>query len=230
MTTAHKPTILIIDDENQIRRLLKVVLEGAGYQVYEADNGQLGLSEVAHRRPDVVILDLGLPDMEGIEVLRRLREWSAIPVLILSVRETPEEKVAALDLGADDYVTKPFESAELLARLRALQRRSQTGEESPAMVIENLSVDLANHQVFVNKKEVKLTPTEFALLRILVKNAGKIVTQKHILREVWGPKSEEQSQYTRVYMTHLRKKLTTAGFPSEHIRTESGIGYRLIVW
>lgn len=219
---------LVIDDEIQMRRLLRLVLEGDGYKVYEAEDGAGGLREAAQRRPDVVVLDLGLPDMQGQDVLRQLREWSKTPVLILSVREGPEEKIAALDLGADDYVTKPFESGELLARLRALQRRGQTGEASPVIVVGPLEVDLAAHRVTVRGQEVRLTPTEFALLGILARHAGRVVTQRQILREVWGPQAEERGQYTRVYMTHVRKKLTAAGLNFEQIRTEPGIGYRLL--
>ena len=219
---------LVVDDEIQMRRLLRMVLEGDGYRVFEADDGAGGLREAALRRPDVVVLDLGLPDMPGNDVLRRLREWSSTPVLILSVREDPGDKIAALDLGADDYVTKPFESGELLARLRALQRRGHTGEESPVIVAGSLLVDLASHRAAVSGKEVRLTPTEFALLAILARHAGRVVTQRQILREVWGPQAEERGQYTRVYMTHLRRKLADAGLDSERIRTEPGIGYRLL--
>lgn len=220
---------LIVDDEIQMRRLLRLVLEGDGYKVFEADDGAAGLREAAQRRPDVVVLDLGLPDMPGVDVLRKLREWSTTPVLILSVREDPAEEIAALDLGADDYVTKPFESGELLARLRALQRRGHTGEESPVIVVGALAVDLAAHTASVRGKEAHLTPTEFSLLAILARHAGRVVTQRQVLREVWGPQAEERGQYTRVYMTHLRKKLAAAGLDADRIRTEPGIGYRLLV-
>jgi len=222
------PSVLVIDDEPQIRRLLRVVLEGDGYKVFDAENGQLGLHEAAHRRPDLVILDLGLPDIGGLDVLKRLREWSTTPVLVLSVREQPDEKIAALDCGADDYVTKPFEAGELLARLRALQRRAQSGTEAPVIALGILRIDLAGHTVQVGTKTVHLTPTEFALIAILARHAGRVVTQRQLLREVWGPHAEEQSQYTRVYMTHLRRKLADAGFNPQHLRTEPGIGYRLL--
>ena len=226
--SANSGVILIVDDEIQIRRLLRLALESVGYKVYEADRGQAGLSEAAHRRPDVVILDLGLPDMDGLEVLKRLREWSQIPVLILSVREGPDDKIAALDRGADDYLTKPFDTGELLARLRALLRRTQSGEEAPVLVFQELELDLAAHLVKVHQKEVQLTPTEYAILKQLAVHAGKVVTQRQLLREVWGPQAEEQAQYLRVYMTHLRKKLTTAGLTTIEIRTEKGIGYRFM--
>jgi two-component system KDP operon response regulator KdpE len=220
---------LIIDDEKQIRRLLRLALEGADLQVYEAETGQAGLAEVVNRRPDVVLLDLGLPDMEGLKVLQRLREWSDVPVLILSVRDDPEEKVEALDAGADDYVTKPFDTAELLARIRAAQRRSLTEIGEPVFVAGALCVDFAARQVRLNGSEVKLTPTEYALLRVLVQNAGKVVTHRQLLRTVWGEKAESQAQYLRVYVTHLRKKLQTNGNASGLIRTEVGIGYRLSI-
>ena len=184
-------------------------MEAADLQVYEAETGQAGLSEVVNRRPDVVLLDLGLPDMEGLKVLQRLREWSDVPVLILSVRDDPEEKVEALDAGADDYVTKPFDTAELLARIRAAQRRSLTEIGEPVFVSGALCVDFAARQVRLNGSEVKLTPTEYALLRVLVQNAGKVVTHRQLLRTVWGEKAESQAQYLRVYVTHLRKKLQT---------------------
>lgn len=222
-------TALIIDDEKQIRRLLRLALEGADHQVYEAATGQAGLSEIALRRPDVVLLDLGLPDMEGATVLRRLREWSDVPVLILSVRDDAEEKVAALDAGADDYVTKPFDTAELLARVRAAQRRSLTETGDPVFNSGSLCVDFSARQVKLNGVEIKLTPTEYSLLRVLVQNAGKVVTHRQLLRTVWGEKSESQAQYLRVYVTHLRKKLETDTSSPSLIKTETGIGYRLSV-
>jgi two-component system KDP operon response regulator KdpE len=218
---------LVIDDEPPIRRLLRLTLEPQGYRVFEADNAQLGLQEAAARRPDVIILDLGLPDMDGLAVLKRLREWSQTPVLVLTVRDRESDKVATLDAGADDYLAKPFGTAELLARLRAVQRRAPEAHEEPVFVSGNLAVDLAARTVTVNKQEVHLTATEYALLHELVRHAGKVVTHKQLLRAVWGPNAESQSQYLRVYITHLRKKLetTTSG---KLIQTEPGIGYRLL--
>ena len=175
----------------------------------------------------MVLLDLGLPDMEGIKVLRRLREWSDVPVLILSVRDEADEKVAALDAGADDYVTKPFDTAELLARVRATQRRSLTETGEPVFQSGPLVVDFAARQVKFNGVEVKLTPTEYSLLRVLVQNAGKVVTHRQLLRTVWGEKAESQAQYLRVYVTHLRKKLEADENTPSLIKTEVGIGYRL---
>ena len=226
---SEKPTALVIDDERQIRKLLRIVLEEEGCRVLESDSGRHGLSEIALHRPDVVLLDLGLPDMDGLAVLQRLREWSRVPVLILSVRDGPEDKVAALDAGADDYVTKPFDSAELLARLRAIQRRVPLGTEDPYFQAGHLAIDFNTHSVTVNGREVKLTSTEYALLKVLAQHAGKVVTHKQILREVWGPNAENQSQYLRVYMTHLRKKIEIPDRPEKLLKTESGIGYRLIL-
>jgi len=222
-------TALVIDDEPQIRKLIRILLEQENYRALESDNGRHGLSEVALRRPDVVLLDLGLPDMDGLVVLERLRQWTQVPVLVLSVRDGPEDKVAALDAGADDYVTKPFESTELLARLRAIRRRASTGAENAHFEAGHLTVDFDSHIVKVQGHEVKLTATEYALLKLLAINAGKVVTQKQLLREVWGPNAEQQSQYLRVYMMHLRKKIEIPEAPDRLLRTESGIGYRLVV-
>ena len=221
-------SILVIDDEAPIRRLLRLTLEPQGYQIHEAENGELGLQAAAARRPDVIILDLGLPDMEGVAVLKRLREWSKTPVLVLSVRDREADKVAALDNGADDYLTKPFGTEELLARLRAVQRRAPEAHEQPVFVSGDLKVDLATREVTLKGKEVRLTATEYALLHELVRHAGKVVMHAQLLRSVWGPNSESQSQYLRVYITHLRKKLETPG-SGKLIQTEPGIGYRLLV-
>ena len=222
-----KPIALIIDDEPPIRRLLRLTLEPQDYIVCEAETGQLGLQEAAAKRPNVILLDLGLPDLDGLTVLKRLREWSQTPVIVLTVRDSEVDKVAALDHGADDYLTKPFGTAELLARLRAVQRRAPEAHEEPICVIGDLQVDFVGHTVKVRNHDISLTATEFALLRVLAQHAGKVVTHKHLLRTVWGPQAEAQSQYLRVYITHLRKKLET---DSGHklIQTEPGIGYRLL--
>ena len=222
-----KTTALIIDDEIQIRRLLRVALEATGYTVHDAENGQQGLSETALRRPDVIILDLGLPDLDGLAVLKRLREWSTTPVVVLTVRDGDEDKVAALDAGADDYVTKPFSTAELLARLRAAQRRAQPREESSVFRHGDLEVDVVAHLAKRAGHELKLSATEWALLALLIRHAGRVLTHRQILREVWGPKAEEHRQYLRVYFTHLRKKIERDSAHPELIRTEPGIGYRL---
>lgn len=221
------PTALVIDDEIQIRRLLRVALEAVDYTVREAAAGQPGLQEIAHHRPDIVLLDLGLPDMDGLEVLRRLREWSRVPVVILSVRGSDAEKVAALDAGADDYVTKPFSTTELLARLRAAQRRARPADERPVFVSGGLRVDLAERTIQRDGVEVKLTAIEWSLLSLLIRNVGRILTHRQILREVWGPQAEEHREYLRVYFTHLRKKIERDPARPELIVNEPGIGYRM---
>jgi two-component system, OmpR family, KDP operon response regulator KdpE len=223
-----KPSALIIDDEIQMRRLLRVALEGAGYVIHEAENGALGLQAIALCRPDVVLLDLGLPDGDGVAVLRRLREWSQTPVVVLTVRDADADKVAALDAGADDYVTKPFSTPELLARLRAAQRRAQPREESAVFSHEGLVVDLAARTVTRDGSEVKLSATEWAILSLFIRHAGRILTHPQILREVWGPKAEEHREYIRVYLTHLRKKVERDPSRPRLIINEPGIGYRLV--
>lgn len=224
----EKTTALLIDDERQIRRLLRLVLEEQNYRVLEADSGRQGLAEAAQRKPDVILLDLGLPDMDGHEVLQRLREWSGVPVLILSVRDGPDDKVLALDAGADDFVTKPFEPAELLARLRAIQRRGSTNLDEAFFQSGQLTIDFVSRTVAVNGAEVRLTATEYALLKVLAQHAGRVVTHAQLLREVWGPNSEEHSQYLRVYVNHLRKKIDSGAGDEKLLRTETGIGYRLL--
>jgi len=214
---------LIIDDEVQIRRLLRLALEARGYVVSEAENGRLGLQEAVFQRPDVILLDLGLPDMDGIEVLKNLREWSAVPVLVLSVRDQEDVKVMALENGADDYVTKPFSTVELVARLTVIQRRHH-GNDSPEICVGPLTLHLDRHEVVLAGETVKMTPTEFAFLRALASHAGKIVTQRQLLREVWGQSGDGQTQYLRVYANHLRKKLGDKLV----ISNEPGIGYRLL--
>ena len=221
-----KPVALIIDDEAQIRRLLRIALEGENYQVHEAENGQQGLIEIANRKPAVILLDLGLPDMDGLEVLKRLREWSEVAVVVLTVRGDEQEKVAALDAGAEDYVTKPFSTPELLARLRAAQRKTRPAEEISVFKNGDLIVDLTSHVVTQADREIKLTATEYALLRLFVRHPGRVLTHRYILREIWGPKSEEHRQYLRVYVTHLRQKIEPNPASPSLIRTEPGIGYR----
>ena len=220
-------SVLIVDDEMQIRRLLRVVLEAGGYRVLEAANGPDGLAEAAQRNPDVIILDLGLPGMDGLTVLKRLREWSRAPVLVLSVQEGDVDKVSALDNGADDYMTKPFSTAELLARLRVLQRHAQPEADNAVFHSGHLQVDLAARLVTVKGQEVKLTPTEYSFLRLLVRHAGKVVTHKQILKEVWGPAYGGQTHYLRVYVAHLREKIEADPARPELVLTEPGVGYRL---
>ena len=223
-----KNDILVIDDEIQIRRLLRLTLEAAGFKVREAASGRAGLDEMVGRAPDAVVLDMGLPDLSGLEVLKQLREWSRVPVLVLTVLAGESDKLAALDAGADDYLTKPFGSAELTARLRAILRRAPTEAELSAVGFGDITVDFVSRIVRRTGKDVKLTPKEYALLRLLVLHRGKVVTHQHILRELWGPKSEENTHYLRVHMTHLRQKLEADPHRPRHLKTESGIGYRLV--
>jgi two-component system KDP operon response regulator KdpE len=218
--------ILVIDDELSIRRLLQVLLEGAGHTIIPAEDASHGLHSLAVEKPDLLILDLGLPDMDGLEALRRLREWTAVPVLVLSARSDPADKVKALDLGADDYLTKPFDSTELLARLRALLRRITPAEEQTTITLGALSVNLAERAALVRGETIPLTPIEFSLLAQLARHAGRVLTHAHLLNAVWGPKATDQAHYLRVHFTHLRRKLRAAGLSGEVIRNEPGIGYR----
>lgn len=214
---------LIIEDETQMRRLLRMVLEGRGYEVCEAAEGLLGLQEAAFQRPDVVLLDLGMPGISGLDVLKRLREWSDVPVLILSVRDEETTKVEALESGADDYVTKPFGTSELVARLDVIQRRRFT-RQSPQISAGPLTLDLLHHEAVLHEAPMKLTPTEFALLKALAEHAGRIVTQNQILKQVWAGQSRDLGEVLRVHINHLRKKL---GEDGPRIVNEPGIGYRL---
>ena len=226
-TTKPIQTALVIDDEPQIRRLLRVTLEANGYRVLDVANGNDGLIQTSQRKPDVVLLDLGLPDLDGLMVLKRIREWSQVPIVILSVRDQEEEKIAALDSGADDYVTKPFNSGELLARLRAALRHGQPQGADAVFRVGPLEVDLAKRLVLKAGVEVKLTPIEYSLLRLLVTHAGKVMTQRHLLTEVWGEKAVGQSHYLRVHIAHLREKLEVDPSAPELILTEPAVGYRL---
>lgn len=228
MTTSHPLRLLVVDDEVQIRRLLRLALEAADYDVYEADTGQLGLSEAAGMRPDGVVLDLGLPDLDGREVLRRLREWSQVPVLVLTVRDGEDEKIAALDAGADDYLTKPFSGRELLARLRAVLRRTQPADEESIVRFGDVEINFTTRIVLRAGVEVKLTAKEYDLLRYLAQHCGRVVTHQQILRELWGAHAEDSTHYLRVYMTHLRQKLEVDPRAPKFLKTDAGIGYRLV--
>ncbi len=228
MNNEQKPTVLVVDDELQMRRLLRVCLEGNGYKVLEAVSGQEALTQVAQRKPEILVLDLGLPDLDGVTVLKRLREWSQVPVVVLSVRDREEDKIAALDNGADDYVTKPFATGELLARLRVAQRHAAPSAEASIFRSGNLEVDFTGRLVKLAGKEIKMTATEYALLRMLVRHAGKVLTHRQILREVWGPNYEDQTHYLRVYIAHLREKLEIDPSKPRLISTEPGVGYRFL--
>ncbi len=223
----NRPLVLVIEDDPPIRRFISAALAAHGYEVVEAATGKAALALAPDRPPDLVILDLGLPDMEGVDVLKRLREWSRVPVVVLSVRDREEDKIAALDNGADDYVTKPFSSGELLARLRVAQRHVAPASEATVFRSGQLEVDLAARVVKLKGKEVRLTATEYSLLRLFVHHAGKVLTHRQILREVWGPNYVEQTHYLRVYLAHLREKLETNPAQPELLITEPGVGYRL---
>jgi two-component system, OmpR family, KDP operon response regulator KdpE len=222
-------TIVVIDDEVQFRRVLRISLEANGYKVHEAVTGQQGLTEVASRRPDLVLLDLGLPDMDGMDVLARLREWSNAPIIIVSVRKGEADKVAALRGGADDYVTKPFSTAELLARLQVALRHAPPSTEETTFTSGRLTVDLAARTVKVNGRVVKLTRTEYALLQLLLRNAGKVLTHPQIMESVWGPGHQEKTHYLHVYMTYLREKIERNPGKPELLLTVPRVGYRLNV-
>ena len=224
------PVVVLIEDELQIRRFLRATLTGQGYRLFETTTGADGLIEVASRQPAVVIVDLGLPDMDGLEVIRRMREWTAVPVIVLSARGQERDKVTALDAGADDYVSKPFGAGELLARIRVALRHtagaSHEGEDA-AFTVGDLEVDQLRRHVTMRGVEIKLTPIEYKLLTTLVRHAGKVVTHQQLLREVWGPSHDDQPHYVRVYMAHLRHKLETEPARPRYLLTEPGVGYRL---
>ncbi len=219
--------ILVVDDEKPVRRFLRASLQGYGYTVFEATSGQEAMQSVSGHRPDVIILDLGLPDMDGTEVTRQLREWTSVPIIILSVRDRENDKIAALDAGADDYLTKPFGVGELVARIRVNLRRAIKNGEEPVFEVGQLKVDLPHRQVTVNGAPVDLTPTEYDLLRMLVHNAGKVLTHRQMLRQVWGAAYETESHLLRVNISNLRHKIETDPNRPEYILTEPGVGYRL---
>ncbi len=221
------PSVLIVDDEAQIRRFVRISLVANGYRVHEAVTGSDGLAQAATLRPDAVILDLGLPDQDGLEVLRQLRAWSPVPVVVLSVRDADVDKIALLDAGADDYLTKPFSMGELLARLRAAQRHSQPTADTMIFKAGRLSVDLGRRLVTVDGEPIGLTKTEYALLRLFVQHAGKVLTHSQILRAVWGVGYTSETHYLRVYIARLREKLERDPTSPELLLTEPGVGYRL---
>ncbi len=225
----EKGLILLVEDDIQMRRFLRVALESEGYRLVEAETARDGLSQAAARNPDAVLLDLGLPDMDGLEVIVRLREWSRVPIIVLSAREQENDKVRALDAGADDYLTKPFGVGELLARIRVGVRHAEmqkSGQQEAAFSADELRIDFAKRQVFLGVAEVHLTPLEYKLLLVLVHNAGKVVTHRQLLKEVWGPSYVEHTQYLRVYMTQLRHKLEKDPARPRFLINEPGIGYR----
>ena len=221
------PVVLVVEDEKQIRRFVRASLEAEGCRVFEAETLAGGLVEAGERKPDLVMLDLGLPDGNGVDFIRDLRAWSDVPILILSARSNEKDKIQALDTGADDYLTKPFGVGELQARARALLRRQNRGADtSPLFEFGEVRVDLSRRVVTRNGEPVHLTPIEYHLLCVLLANAGKVLTQRHLLREVWGPSSVESYHYLRIYVGHLRQKLEVDPTQPRHIQTETGVGYR----
>ena len=229
MTT--NPEVLLIEDDPQIRRFLRPTLAAEHYRLHEAVTAEEGIAQAAARQPDVVLLDLGLPDRDGLTVIQAIRLWSAMPILVISARGQERDKIAALDAGADDFIGKPFATGELLARIRAALRRTARIGAQPSAVfrVGNIEVDLEKRLVHVNGAEVHLTPIEFKLLQTVIRYAGRVVTQRQLLNEVWGPNQVEQSQYLRVYMGQLRRKLEADSARPQYLRTEPGVGYRLVV-
>jgi two-component system KDP operon response regulator KdpE len=228
--TDSRPLILIVDDEAQMRTFVRLALSSHGYRTLEVENGTSGLQQAAAHTPDLVLLDLGLPDVDGVEVVRRLREWSAAPVLIISARGQESQKVEALDAGADDYLTKPFGSAELLARIRVALRHAARSTQDPltsVTTVGNIKVDFAKRLVFLGASEVHLTPNEYKLLSVLLRHPNKVLTHKQLLDQVWGPGHANQMQYLRVFMAQLRRKLEHNPARPVHLLTEPGVGYRL---
>lgn len=226
----HNPsTILLIEDELQMRRFLRVTLQSEDYHVLEAENAKDGLAQAATRSPDVILLDLGLPDLDGLEVINALREWSIIPIIVISAREQEGDKIKALDGGADDYLTKPFSAGELLARIRVCLRHvaiSGQDQKEAVFVAGDLRIDFLKHQIFCRDQEIHLTPIEYRLLTLLAKNVGRVMTHRQLLKEVWGPGYIEQTQYLRVFMNQLRKKIEPDSTRPQFLLNEPGVGYR----
>jgi two-component system KDP operon response regulator KdpE len=219
--------VLVVDDESSIRRYLRAALCTQGFTIYEATNGQEAINAVLANRPDIIILDLGLPDFDGVEVTRRLREWSQTPIIILSVREAEQDKIAALDAGADDYLTKPFSTGELMARMRVVMRRQASKPDEPILQVDALQMDLSRRVVTVRGDEISLTPTEYDILRLLMQNAGKVMTHHHLLRQVWGTAYESEMHILRVNISNLRRKIEADPARPRYLVTEPGVGYRL---
>ncbi len=229
MVDNQGPLVVLIEDEPQIRRFLRAALGAQGYRLVESTTAEDGLAQAATRQPDLVIVDLGLPDLDGVEVIRKLREWATMPIIVLSARGQERDKITALDAGADDYVSKPFSVGELLARMRVALRHSASVREpdEPTFTVGDLKVDLAQRKVFVSGKEVHLTPIEYRLLTMLVRYAGKVLTHRQLLKEAWGPAYADQAHYLRVYMAQLRRKLEADPARPRYLLTEPGVGYRL---
>lgn len=223
------PVVVVIEDDPQMRRFLRTSLRSHGFQVFEAESGSRGLIEAGVRKPDIVILDLGLPDMDGVQVVQALREWTRLPIIVLSARSAEEHKIEALDAGADDYLSKPFGIGELLARIRVALRHTAATPADEAFSTGKLRLDLLRRTVFLDECEIRLTPTEYRLLSVLARHAGRVLTHRQLLAEVWGPAHVEDSHYLRIYMSQLRQKLEADPTKPEYLITESGVGYRLRV-
>lgn len=221
--------VLVVDDETSIRRYLRAALSAQGFAIFEASNGQEAINAVVSNHPDLIILDLGLPDFDGIEVTRRLREWSQTPIIILSVREAENDKIAALDAGADDYLTKPFSTGELMARMRVALRRLSNSPDEAILQVEDLKMDLSRRLVTVNEQPVSLTPNEYEILRLLLQNAGKVITHHQLLRQVWGTAYDSEMHILRVNISNLRRKIEPDPARPHYLVTESGVGYRIRV-
>ena len=221
--------VLIVDEEVSIRRYLRAALGAAGFATYEAKTGQEALDGAVLYHPEIIILDLGLPDIDGVEVTRRLREWSQTPIIVLSVREAENDKVAALDAGADDYLTKPFGTSELMARIRVALRRASKGPDEPVFYVDNLKMDVSRRIVTVAENPISLTPTEYEILRLLLENAGKVLTHRQILRQVWGTAYEDEMHILRVNISNLRRKIEPDPSRPHYLVTEPGVGYRIRV-
>jgi two-component system, OmpR family, KDP operon response regulator KdpE len=219
--------VLVVDDETSIRRYLRAALSAQGFTIYEASNGQEAINAVVSNHPDLIILDLGLPDFDGIEVTRRLREWSQTPIIILSVREEENDKIAALDAGADDYLTKPFGTGELMARMRVALRRLSHAPDEPVLQVENLKMDVSRRIVTVDDRPISLTPNEYEILRLLLQNAGKVLTHRQLLRQVWGTAYESEMHMLRVNISNLRRKIEPDASRPHFLITEPGVGYRI---
>ncbi|MDD4973483.1 MAG: response regulator [Bacteriovorax sp.] len=220
--------ILVIDDENSIRKLLRVSLEANNYQIIEAENAQEGIQKIIEERPEIILLDLGLPDKNGLTVIKEVRQWSSTPIIVLTVQDSDQDKIEALDGGADDYITKSFSIPELLVRIRVALRHTTPQEQGPVFKCGPLEMDLAAHVVKIDSQPIKLTATEFDILKVLIRYKGRVVTHRVLLNEVWGPNSVEHVHYLRVYLGNLRKKLKSETSVEELISTEAGVGYRLI--
>jgi len=230
--TPRQPVAIVVEDEKQIRRFLRTSLEAEDFAVFEAETGKQALVEAATRKPDLLILDLGLPDMDGVDVIRDIRAWTALPIIVLSARTQESDKIDALDAGADDYLTKPFGVGELMARVRVVLRRRATvgidGQEIREFRFGDVRVDLVNRQIYRAEQLIHLTAIEYRLLTVLIRNAGKVLTHRQLLKEVWGPPHVEDSHYLRTYMAHLRQKLEADPAQPRHLITETGVGYRLV--